>query len=176
MVKHTTVRAMIKNFQTSGTVANLPGRGRKCILSQHTVRIEMVREAKKNPRTTVQELQSLVVSWGSQSLKINHKTPPPYQQALWKGCTKKALTESNQQIQASEVCQMSLDLWLEQGAMVRWDQNVTRKPFWHVWHQKRDAYKEKHLIPTVKNMVVDNWCFGAVLLPVVQGLLFRAMA
>ena len=29
---------------------------------------------------------------GSQSLKINHETPPPYQQALWKGCTKKALT------------------------------------------------------------------------------------
>ena len=32
---------------------------------------------------------------GSQSLKIYHKTPPPYQQALRKGCMKKALTESN---------------------------------------------------------------------------------
>ena len=55
-----------------------------------------------------------VFSWflGSQSLKINHKMVP-YQQALWKGCTKKALTESNQQIQASGT---SLELWLEQGS------------------------------------------------------------
>ena len=39
-----------------------------------------------------------------------------------KGCTKKALTESNQQIQVSGVCQMSLELWLEQGVIIRWDQ------------------------------------------------------
>ena len=98
----TTVRAIIKKFQTSGTVANLPGRGRKCMLSPRTVR-KMVREAKKNPRTAVQELQTLVASWGHKVSKSTIKTSPPYQQALWKGCTKKALTESNQQIQASGV-------------------------------------------------------------------------
>ena len=63
----TTVRAIIKKLQTYGTVANLPGRGRKC-MSPHTVR-KMAREAKKNPRATVQELQTLVVSWGNKVLK-----------------------------------------------------------------------------------------------------------
>ena len=63
----TTVKAIIKKFQTSGTVANFPGRGRKYMLSPRTVR-KMAREAKKNPRTTVQELQTLVASWGHKVL------------------------------------------------------------------------------------------------------------
>ena len=46
------------------------------MLSPRTER-KMLREAKKNPRTTVQELQTLVESWGSQSLEINHKPPLP---------------------------------------------------------------------------------------------------
>ena len=75
-----TVRAIIKMFQTSGTVANLPGRGCNYMLSPHTVR-KMVREAKKNPRTA-----DFSCVFGSQSLKINHKMPPPYQQAVWKVC------------------------------------------------------------------------------------------
>ena len=64
----TTVRAIIQKFQTPGTVANLPGRGHKCMLSPRTVR-KTVREAKKKPRTTVQELQTLVVSWGHKGSK-----------------------------------------------------------------------------------------------------------
>ena len=104
-------RAIIKKFQTSGTVANLPGRGRKCILSPRTVR-----KAKKNPTTTVRELKALVASWGHKVSKSTIRSPP-YQQALWKGCMKKALTESNKQIQASGVCQTPLELWLEQGQM-----------------------------------------------------------
>ena len=78
----TTVRAIIKKFQTFGTVANLPGRGRKYMLSPRTVR-NMVREAKKNPRTTVQELQAFVVSCGHKVSKSNIR--PTYQQALRKG-------------------------------------------------------------------------------------------
>ena len=64
----TTIRAIIKKFKTTGTVVNLPGRGRKCILPPRTVR-QMVREAKGNPRATVGELQNLVASWGHQVSK-----------------------------------------------------------------------------------------------------------
>ena len=42
----------------------------------------------------------------------------------------------------------------------------------HVWCQKRDAYKEKHLIP-LSNMMVNHWYFGAVLLPEVQDFLAK---
>ena len=64
---------------------------------------------------------------GSKSLKIK-------KQALWKGCTKKALIESNQQMKASGVCQTSLELWSDETKI---------ELFGHVHHwQKRDAYKE----------------------------------
>ena len=83
----TTVRAIIQKFQTSGTVANLPGRGRKCMLSPHTVR-KMVREAKKNPRTTVQELQTLdATSIPTGSLEGLHVESPywerPTNSSVW---------------------------------------------------------------------------------------------
>ena len=43
----TTVRAIIKKFQTSGII--LPGRGHKCMLSPRRVR-KMAREAKMKPK------------------------------------------------------------------------------------------------------------------------------
>ena len=51
-------------------------------------------EGKKEPKDHSSRTADFSCVLGSQSLKINHKT----QQALWKGCTKKALTESNQNI------------------------------------------------------------------------------
>ena len=65
---------------------------------------------KEEPKDHSSRTADLSCVLGSQNFKINHKTPPPYQQALCKGCTKKALTESNQQIKALGVCQMSLEL------------------------------------------------------------------
>ena len=94
MDKHTTNR----RFKHLATVANLPGRGRKCMLS-----VEDGEGGKKEPKDHCSRTADFSCVLGSQSLKINHKTPLPYQQALWKGCTKKALTERNQQIQASGV-------------------------------------------------------------------------
>ena len=66
---------------------------------------------------------------------------------------KTALTEHNQQNQASWVCQTSLWLWLEESAMVRWDQNFEFLAIYTIWTclaVKWNAYNEKHLIPTVK--------------------------
>ena len=92
---------------------------------------------KEEPKYHSSRIEAFNCVLGSQSLKINHKMPPPYQQALWKGCTKKVLTESNRQIQASGVGQTSTELF---GHVHRL----------HAWRQKRDASKEKHLIPPVK--------------------------
>ena len=86
---------------------------------------------------------------------------------------KEALTESNQQIKASGVCQTSLDLnrvlWSDETKMDVFG-HVHRR---HVCSQKRDAYKEKHLIPTVKYGGGSFMLWGTF--AVVQGLL-RSMA
>ena len=111
---------------------------------------------KINPRTIVQELQTLVASWGHKVSKSTIRLLPPYQQALWKGCRKKALTESNQQIQASGVCQT----WNYDWNRVLWKDETKIELFGHqkmvamytaclTW-QTRDAYKKNHLIPTIK--------------------------
>ena len=63
-----TVGAIIKKFKRYGTVVNLMGRGRNCILPPRILR-RMVREATKSPRITVKELQALVASWGHQVSK-----------------------------------------------------------------------------------------------------------
>ena len=65
-IPQTTVRAIIKHFQTSETVANLPGRGSKYMLSPCTVR--------KGPHFKNCRLVASCLN--------NHKTPPPYQQAF----------------------------------------------------------------------------------------------
>ena len=77
-----------------------------------------------------------------------------YQQTLWKGGKKPLLSTMNK-IKHIELCQTSLEL----SAMVRWDQKHT---FWQCTPStclaaKWNAYKEKHLIPTV--IAVGHWCF-----------------
>ena len=80
-------------------------------------------EGKEEPKDHSSRTADFSCVLGSQSLTINHTTPPPYHEALWKGCMKDDFTESNQQILVSAVCQTLFELWLEQGAMVRWGQN-----------------------------------------------------
>ena len=67
-----TVRAILKEFKATGSVANLPGRGPMFILSPHTTARRMIREAKNSPRITVGELQRKVASWGHQVSKTIH--------------------------------------------------------------------------------------------------------
>ena len=92
----TTIRAIIKKFKTTGTVVNLPGRGRKCILPPRTVR-QMVRETKGNPRATVGELQNLAASWGHQVSKSTIRHHHHANRLFGRVARKKAFIESNQQ-------------------------------------------------------------------------------
>ncbi len=63
-----TIRAIIKKFQSTGNVMNQTGRGRVSISSQRTVK-RTVRVDKKSPRITAGELQKLVASWGQKVSK-----------------------------------------------------------------------------------------------------------
>ena len=111
-----TVRVIITHFQTSGTLQTCQEEDASACCPHGR---KMVREAKSSPRTIVQKLQTLVASCGHKLSKSTIRRHHHTNRLLWKGCMKKALIESNQQIQASEVFQ--------QRAMVRWDQNRT---FW----------------------------------------------
>ena len=66
----TTVRAMIKKFQTTGTVVNFPGRRHKCnVVPTHSE--EDGEGGKEEPkRITDQERQTLVKSWGHKFSKL----------------------------------------------------------------------------------------------------------
>ena len=66
-------------------------------------------EGNKSPKDHSLRTADISCILGSQSLKNNHKMPPPYQQTLWKGCMKKALIEHKKQNQASGVKLLDLD-------------------------------------------------------------------
>ena len=112
----TTFMAIIKKLQTSGTVANLPGRGCKCMLSPRTVR-KMVKEAKKNPRTTVQELQTLVGSWGHKVPKSTIRHHLHTNRLFGRVAQRKPLLRGNQQNQAFWPCTLSACLVSKEGCI-----------------------------------------------------------
>ena len=102
---------------------------------------------KEEPKDHSSRTADFSCIFGSQNLKINHKTPPPYQQALWKGCTKKALTKSNQQIQASGVIGTMIGAGCYGQMRTRLNFLANYVHHQHVWHENRNTYKEKHLPP-----------------------------
>ena len=150
----TTVRAIIKKFQTSGTVANLPGRGHKCILSPRTVR-KMVREAKKNSRTTVQELQTLVASWGHKVSKSTIRRHLHTNRLFGRVAQRRPLLRATNKFKHLEFAKRH---WNYDWNRVVWPDKTKMEPFGHlhcVSHQKRDAYnKGTSCLPS--NMVVDH--------------------
>ena len=88
-----TVRGIVKKFKTTGTVVNKPGRGRKFILPQRTVR-RMVREIKKISEAHCHRIARNGSILGSQSLQNNHQALSTCQQAVWEACTEKTFSHS----------------------------------------------------------------------------------
>ena len=147
----TTIRAIIKKFKTTGTVVNLPGRGRKCILPPRTVR-QMVREAKGNPRATVGELQNLVASWGHQVSKSTIRRHLHANRLFGRVARKKPLLRATNKRKRLEFAKRH---WHFDWNRVLWSDETKIELFGHahqrwVWRRKKDACAEKNLIPTVK--------------------------
>ena len=121
------------------------------MLSPHTVR-QMVREAKKNPRTTVQELETLVASWGH---KVSRSTIRRYLHAnrlFGQVARRKPLLGATNKFKHLESAKHH---WNDDWNRMLWSDEAKMELFGHihrrhVWRQKRDAYQEKHLIPTIK--------------------------
>lgn len=146
-----TVRAIIKKFKRYGTVENLMGRGRNCILPPRILR-RMVREATKSPRITVKELQALVASWGHQVSKSTIRRHLHNHSLIGRVARRKPFLTTRHRRKRLEFAKRHLHydwnkvLWSDETKIERFCQIQHR----HVWRRNRDAYKEKHLIPTVK--------------------------
>ena len=131
------------------------------MLSPRTVR-KMVREAKKNPRTTVQELQTLVASWGHKVSKSTIRRHLHTNRLFGRVARRKPLLRATNKFKHLEFAKHH---WNYDWNRVLWSDETKIELFGHVrhcqhvWRQKRDAYKEKHLIPTVQiYALVDHWC------------------
>lgn len=95
------------------------GRGCKCMLFPSTMK-----KKNKNSRIIVQELQSLVASWGHQVSESTIKHHLRSNSLFGGVAQRKPLPRTANN---STVCQMLLELWVELGSIVRWEQKVT---FW----------------------------------------------
>ena len=142
-----TVRAIIKKFKRYGTVENLMGRGRNCILPPRILR-RMVREATKS-------------SQGSQCLAGLGAGNPGFatirhhlhnHSLIGRVARRKPFLTTRHRRKRLEFAKRHLHydwnkaIWSDETKIERFCQVQHR----HVWRRNRDAYKEKHLIATVK--------------------------
>ena len=111
-----------------------------------------MREATKSPRITVKELQALVVSLGHQVSKSTIRHHLHNHSLIGRVSSRKLFLTTSHRRKCLEFAKRHLHYdWNK----VLWSDETKTESFcqvqhWHVWHRNRDAYKEKHLIPTVK--------------------------
>ena len=129
------------------------------MLSICTMR-KMVRDAKKKPSSTVQELQTSVASWGHKVSKSTIRHHLHTYRFFGRVARRKPLLRATNKFKCQELpCNRSCPdakhhlnykwttvLWSDKTKILLFGP-VHRR---HVWRQKRYAYKKKHLIPTIK--------------------------
>ena len=133
-------------FQTSRTVESLPERGQVHVVPTDSE--EDGEGGKEEPKDHSSRTADFSCILGSQSLKINHKTPPPTNRFFgrvarspyWEQPTHSSVWSHHWTYDWNRV------LWSDETKILHFGHVHCR----HVCHQKRDAYKEKHIIPTIK--------------------------
>ena len=84
-----TIRAIIKKFQSTGNVMNQPGRGRVSISSQRTE--EDGSSGQKLSKDHSWRIAEVICVLGSESLQNYNLKSPTSPQVVWKGFKKKSL-------------------------------------------------------------------------------------
>ncbi len=105
-----TIRVIIKRFQSTKNVKNLPERGR----------VSIVWVAKDSPTITAGELQRLVESWG-QKQKINKIKHPLNHHMLFGRVSRKILLTHPKTNSSKFSCQTRLELQMALASIVRWN-------------------------------------------------------
>ncbi len=126
-----TIRAIIKRFQSTKNVTNLPERGRVSISSQCTVR-RRVSVAKDSPRTTAGELQRLVESWGQKPKKIYTSNIPYITTCCSGGFQEKLSSLIQKQTPANSVVRHD---WNFKWHWLLLSDETEKRAFWQQTHQ-----------------------------------------
>ncbi|KAG2465277.1 TCB1 transposase, partial [Polypterus senegalus] len=153
----TTVAHIIQKFKIHGTVANLPGRGRRRKIDDKSKR-RIIRMVIKEPRKTSKEIQDLQHHLAADGVTVHRST---IQRTLHKEMLyarvmqrKPFLLPQHKQSRL-RYAQAHLDKPASFWNKVLWTDETKIELFGHnkwryAWRKKNTAFQEKHLLPTVK--------------------------
>ena len=161
----TTVRAIIKKLSNIWNSCKLARKRTRQVHVVPTHSEEDGEGGKEEPKDHSSRTADISCVLGSQSLKINHKTPPHLEKALCKNSMKKVLTRE----QPTNSSVWSLPNVI--GSMTGTGCYGQMRPKWNflamytvgMFAVKRGMHTRKSTSYLPSNMVVDHWCFGAVL-------------
>ena len=154
-ISRDTVGSIIRKYKAKGTVATLPGRGRRKKLSS-TARRLLRRQIEKNPRVTAKELQKDLAATGIEvSVHTARRTlhaegfhaRTPRRTPLLTHKHKKAPLYYAQGNLNKPQKFWNTILWSDETKLELFGAMDQR----YIWRKKNEAYVEKNTLPTVKH-------------------------
>ena len=154
-VPKSTVLSIVHKFRSKGTVATLPGRGRKKKISAASTRF-LRRQVVKNPRLTAKDLQQDLAAAGTsvstatvrRTLNAEglHARTPRRTPLLTQKHKNSRLHYAQNHINKPQRFWNSV-LWSDETKLELFGPMDQR----YVWRKKNEAYAEKNTLPTVKH-------------------------
>ena len=167
-VPRDTVGSIVRKFKVEGTVATLPGRGRKRKLSAAATRF-LRRQVVKNPRVTAKHLQQDLVAAGTEvsvctvrrilNTEGFHARTPRRTPLLTQKHKKSRLQYAENHINKPPKF-WNYVLWSDETKLELFGPMDQR----YVWRKKNEAYAEKNTLPRMKHgggSVMFWGCFAA---------------
>lgn len=150
-----TVGSIVRKFKVEGTVATLPGRGRKRKVSAAATRV-LRRQVARNPRLTAKDLQQDLAAAGTEvsvstvrrilNAEGFHARSPRRTPLLTQRHKKSRLQFALNYINKPKRFWDSV-LWSDETKVELFGPMDQR----YVWRKKNEAYAEKNTLPTVKH-------------------------
>ena len=150
-ISRSTVQAIILKWKEYQTTANLPRPGRPSKLSSGTRR-RLIRDAAKRPMITLDELQRSTAEVG-ESVHRTTISRTLHKSGLYGRVARRKPFLKDIHKKWFKVCHKPPGdtKHVEEGALVRWNQNQTFWPQRYVWSKSNTADHPEHTIPTVKH-------------------------
>lgn len=150
-----TVRNIIKKFITHGTVANLPGRGRKRKIDERMQR-RIVRMVDKYPQSTSTQVQAVLQTLGVEVSARTIRRHLNEKKRYGRRPRRTPLLTKRHKKARMEFAKMYLSKPQSFWENVLWTDETKVELFGKAYHstvyrKKNEAYKEKNTVPTVKH-------------------------